>query len=102
MTYLDALILGAVQGLTEFLPVSSSGHLEIGKAILGDQSIPQESLLFTVVVHFATALSTIVVFRKDIVEIVKGLFQFQWNEEFKFSLKIIRINGSSSLYWVCF
>ncbi|MEX0996318.1 MAG: undecaprenyl-diphosphate phosphatase [Flavobacteriaceae bacterium] len=89
MTYLDALILGAVQGLTEFLPVSSSGHLEIGKALLGDQSIPQESLLFTVVVHFATALSTIVVFRKDIVEIFKGLFQFQWNDEFKFSLKII-------------
>src|SRR5690606_11859007 len=67
----------------------SSGHLELGKAILGDQSIPQESLLFTVVVHFATALSTIVVFRKDIVEIFQGLFQFQWNEEFKFSLKII-------------
>ncbi len=89
MTYLDALILGAVQGLTEFLPVSSSGHLELGKAILGDQSIPQESLLFTVVVHFATALSTIVVFRKDIVEIFQGLFLFQWNEEFKFSLKII-------------
>jgi undecaprenyl-diphosphatase len=89
MTYLDALILGAVQGLTEFLPVSSSGHLELGKAILGDQSVPQESLLFTVVVHFATALSTIVVFRKDIVEIVQGLFQFKWNEEFQFSLKII-------------
>ncbi len=89
MDYLDALILGAVQGLTEFLPVSSSGHLELGKAILGDQSVPQESLLFTVVVHFATALSTIVVFRKDIVEIVQGLFQFKWNEEFQFSLKII-------------
>jgi undecaprenyl-diphosphatase len=89
MTYLDALILGAVQGLTEFLPVSSSGHLELGKAILGDQSVPQESLLFTVVVHFATALSTIVVFRKDIVEIAQGLFQFKWNEEFQFSLKII-------------
>lgn len=89
MTYLDALILGAVQGLTEFLPVSSSGHLELGKAILGDQSVPQESLLFTVVVHFATALSTIVVFRKDIVEIVQGLFQFKWNEELQFSLKII-------------
>lgn len=89
MTYLDALILGAVQGLTEFLPVSSSGHLELGKAILGDQSIPQESLLFTVVVHFATALSTIVVFRKDIVEIIQGLFQFKWNKELQFSLKII-------------
>ncbi len=89
MTYLDALILGAVQGLTEFLPVSSSGHLEIGKALLGDQSIPEESLLFTVVVHFATALSTVIVFRKDIVEILKRLFQFKWNEEFKYSLKII-------------
>lgn len=89
MTYLDALILGAVQGLTEFLPVSSSGHLEIGKAILGDQSIPEESLLFTVVVHFATALSTVIVFRKDILEIFQGLFQFKWNEEFKYSLKII-------------
>lgn len=89
MTYLDALILGAVQGLTEFLPVSSSGHLEIGKAILGDQSIPQESLLFTVVVHFATALSTVIVFRKDIIEIIQGLFQFKWNEEFKYSFKIL-------------
>jgi len=89
MNYLDALILGAVQGLTEFLPVSSSGHLEIGKVLLGDQSMPQESLLFTVVVHFATALSTIIVFRKDIVEIIQGIFQFKWNDEFKYSLKII-------------
>jgi len=89
MNYIDALILGAVQGLTEFLPVSSSGHLEIGKVLVGDQSMPQESLLFTVVVHFATALSTIVVFRKDIFEIVQGILQWKWNEEFKFSLKIL-------------
>jgi len=75
--------------LTEFLPVSSSGHLELGKAILGDTSVPEESLLFTVVMHFATALSTIVIFRKDIWEILRGLFQFKWNEETKFSLKII-------------
>jgi len=86
---IDAIILGIVQGLTEFLPVSSSGHLELGKAILGDKSIPQESLLFTVVLHFATALSTLVVFRKDVWEIIKGLFQFKWNEETRFSLKII-------------
>jgi len=85
----DAVVLGIIQGLTEFLPVSSSGHLELGKAILGDNSIPSESLLFTVVLHFATALSTIVIFRKDIIEIVKGLFQFKWNEETQFSLKII-------------
>jgi len=85
----DAVILGIIQGLTEFLPVSSSGHLEIGKAILGDDSIPSESLLFTVVLHFATALSTLVIFRKDVLEIFKGLFQFKWNEETQFSLKII-------------
>lgn len=89
MDVLDAILLGIVQGLTEFLPVSSSGHLELGKALLGDQSIPQESLLFTVVLHFATALSTIVIFRKDVLYILKGLFQFKWNEETRFSLKIV-------------
>ena len=89
MEVLDAIILGIVQGLTEFLPVSSSGHLELGKAILGDQSIPEESLLFTVVLHFATALSTIVVFRKEVLEIIQGLFQFKWNEQTIFSLKIV-------------
>ncbi|MEH6658885.1 undecaprenyl-diphosphate phosphatase [Leeuwenhoekiella marinoflava] len=89
MDIIDAIILGIIQGLTEFLPVSSSGHLELGKAILGDSTLPEESLLFTVVLHFATALSTLVVFRKDIFEIVTGLFQFKWNEETQFSLKII-------------
>ncbi len=89
MDYLDAILLGVIQGFTEFLPVSSSGHLEIGKALLGDTSVPEESLLFTVILHFATALSTIVVFRKDIVEIFSGIFKFQWNEETQFALKII-------------
>lgn len=89
MEIIDAIILGIVQGLTEFLPVSSSGHLELGKAILGDKSIPEESLLFTVVLHFATALSTIVVFRKDVWEIIKGLLQFKVNKETIFSLKIV-------------
>lgn len=89
MSAIEAIILGVIQGLTEFLPVSSSGHLELGKAILGDNSLPEESLLFTVVLHFATALSTIVVFRKEIVEIISGLFQFKWNEQTEFSLKII-------------
>jgi len=89
LSILEAIILGIIQGLTEFLPVSSSGHLELGKAILGDNSLPEESLLFTVVLHFATALSTVVVFRKEIGEILKGLFQFQWNEEAQFSVKII-------------
>lgn len=88
MNTLDALILGIIQGLTEFLPVSSSGHLELGKAILGDDSIPKESLLFTVVLHFATALSTIVVFRKDIFALAKGVLRFEWNEDLKFICKI--------------
>ncbi|MEM0931760.1 MAG: undecaprenyl-diphosphate phosphatase [Bacteroidota bacterium] len=89
MDIIDAIILGIIQGLTEFLPVSSSGHLELGKAILGADALPEESLLFTVILHFATALSTIIVFRKDVIEIFKGLFQFQWNEETQFALKII-------------
>lgn len=89
MDIIDSIILGIVQGLTEFLPVSSSGHLELGKAILGDNSIPEESLLFTVVLHFATALSTIVIFRKDILDILRGLLSFKWNEDTKFTTKII-------------
>lgn len=88
MEIIDAIILGVVQGLTEFLPVSSSGHLELGKAILGDNSLPKESLLFTVVLHFATALSTIVIFRKDIVNIIKGILKFEWNEDLQFLAKI--------------
>ena len=89
MSFWEALILGIIQGLTEFLPVSSSGHLELGKAIFGDNSVPEESLLFTVVVHAATALSTVVIFRKDILQILKGLLQFKRNEESEFSVKII-------------
>ena len=89
MDILEAIILGIIQGLTEFLPVSSSGHLELAKAIFGDTSVPEESLTFTVVLHAATALSTIVIFRKEIAEIFKGLFQFKWNEEMQFSVKII-------------
>lgn len=88
MEIIDAIILGIIQGLTEFLPVSSSGHLEIGKAILGDNSVPEESLLFTIVLHFATALSTLVVFRKDILSIIKGVLKFKWNDDLKFITKI--------------
>lgn len=89
MGNLESLILGVIQGLTEFLPVSSSGHLELAKALFGDESLPEESLLFTVVVHFATALATIVVFRKEVATIFSGLFQFKNNQEFRFSLNII-------------
>ena len=89
MSYLEAIILGLIQGLTEFLPVSSSGHLELVKAIFGDNSLPEESLTFTVILHFATALSTLLVFRKEVLEIIKGLFRLKWNDEMIFSIKII-------------
>ena len=87
MGLIEAIILGIVQGLTEFLPVSSSGHIEIAKALLG--SSQEQNLLMTIVLHAATALSTIFVFREDIKEIIRGLLQFTWNKEFQFSLKII-------------
>ena len=89
MEIINAIILGIIQGLTEFLPVSSSGHLEIAKAILGENKVGEESLLMTVVLHFATALSTIIIFRKDIIEIFNGLIQFKNNDSFWFSLKIV-------------
>jgi undecaprenyl-diphosphatase len=86
MNWLEALILGIVQGLTEFLPVSSSGHLEIGKVMLGVNA--EKSLIFTVVVHGATVLSTIVVFRKDILNLLIGFFAIKWNAETQYLLKI--------------
>jgi len=86
---LSAIILGIIQGLTEFLPVSSSGHLEIFKVILGDNKLPNESLLMTVILHFATACSTIVVFKDDIKDLILGLFSFEKNDSFWFSVKII-------------
>lgn len=89
MGLLEAIILGIVQGLTEFLPVSSSGHIEIVKALFSQSEVSEGGLIFTVVLHFATALSTIFIYRKDIASIFKGLFQFKNNEEFQFSLKII-------------
>ncbi len=89
MSIVESFILGVIQGLTEFLPVSSSGHLELGKAILGSEFGGEESLTFTVVLHFATALSTIVVFRKDILDIIINLLKFEWNSETKFSLNIV-------------
>ena len=87
-----AILLGIIQGLTEFLPVSSSGHLEITTFILeyfGSDGLPEENILMTVVLHAATALSTLLIFRDEVAQILRGLLQFKWNKEFQFSLKII-------------
>jgi undecaprenyl-diphosphatase len=89
MDYFDSLVLGVIQGFTEFLPVSSSGHLELGKIVLGDKLVPKESMLFTVVLHFATALSTIVIFRKDIKDIFLDLIKLNYNPNTQFIFKII-------------
>ena len=86
MEWFEAIILGLVQGLTEFLPVSSSGHLVIGRELLGVES--SDDLVFEVVVHAATVLSTIVVFRKTIWNLLKGLFKFKYNDETDYILKI--------------
>lgn len=89
MSLIEAIILGIIQGLTEFLPVSSSGHLELAKALLGDTSLPQESMMFTIVLHLATALSTLVIFKTEVSRIVRGIFQFRNNNELQFSIKIV-------------
>ncbi len=87
MSIIKAIILGIIQGLTEFLPVSSSGHIELVKA-LWDIDF-EDNLLFTTVVHFATALSTLVVFRKDVWSIIKGAAKLDWNDDLKLVSKII-------------
>lgn len=87
MSWFEALVLGLLQGLTEYLPVSSSGHLAIGSALFGIEG--EENLTFTIVVHVATVLSTLVILWKEIDWIFRGLFKFEMNEETKYVLSII-------------
>ena len=85
MGELEAVLLGLLQGLTEFLPVSSSGHLVLGKELFG---IEAEGLTFEMAVHAATVLSTVVAFRKEIGRLLAGFFKFQWNPETDYLMKI--------------
>lgn len=87
MNWFEALILGLVQGLTEYLPVSSSGHLAIGAHLFGING--EDNLTFTIMVHVATVLSTLVILWKEIDWILKGLFKFQMNEETKYAINIV-------------
>lgn len=87
MNWFEALVLGLIQGLTEYLPVSSSGHLAIGAHLFGING--EDNLTFTIMVHVATVLSTLVILWKEIDWILKGLFKFQMNEETKYALNIV-------------
>ena len=87
MSWFEALILGIIQGLTEFLPVSSSGHLAIGSALFGIQG--EENLTFAVAVHAATVLSTVVVLWSEVSFLFKSFFSFKWNEGTKTVCKIL-------------
>jgi len=82
----EAILLGIIQGLTEFLPISSSGHLELGNIILG---LEESSLSFAIVVHGATVLSTIVILFNEIARLFKGIFPLKWNESNKYILKLL-------------
>ena len=101
MSDLQALLLGLIQGLTEYLPVSSSGHLEIGKMLL-DIDPEAGGLQFDIIVHIATVMATIVILMKEIKWILKGMFKFEWNSETKYALNIIISMIPVGIVGLCF
>lgn len=89
MDWIEALLLGLVQGLTEYLPVSSSGHLEIGKMLLGLDAEAAGGLTFDIVVHVATVLATLVILYREVAWLFKGLIKWQWNDETRYAVNIL-------------
>jgi len=84
---IEAILLGIIQGLTEFLPVSSSGHIELGKYLFGVEL--KDDLLFSLLLHLATVFSTVIIFREDILQIIKDLLKFEWNTSARFVCYIL-------------
>lgn len=101
INWLQALVLGIVQGLTEYLPVSSSGHLAIGQALFGLNS-GEDNLAFTVLLHIATVLSTVVILWREIVWLFKDLFKWQWNEGTKYIVNILISMIPVGIVGLCF
>ncbi|MDP4224110.1 MAG: undecaprenyl-diphosphate phosphatase [Bacteroidota bacterium] len=87
MNFLEAIVLGLIQGLTEFLPVSSSGHLELGKYLFGIN--PEANFYFSIAVHGATVLSTLIVLWQEIAALIKGVFAFRMNDETRYTIKLV-------------
>lgn len=87
MHIIEAILLGIIQGLTEFLPVSSSGHIELGKYLFGVEL--KDDLLFSLLLHLATVFSTVIIFREDILQIIKDLLKFEWNTSARFVCYIL-------------
>lgn len=100
MEWFQALVLGIIQGLTEFLPVSSSGHLQIFSALFGIQG--EENLTFAVAVHAATVCSTIVILWKEVSVLFKGFFTFKYNDEMAYVLKIFLSMIPVAIVGFCF
>lgn len=103
MEWFEALILGIIQGLTEYLPISSSGHLVIGQHLFGLTDVDgDEMLLFTVILHVATILSTIVILWKEIIWLFQDLFKFKWNEGTRYTVNILISMIPVGIVGLCF